>query len=377
MTALSTAETREPHPLWLWLKKRPLEALPMLGFLLALFSFALIAFPAFARGNGQQLITDLVAHSYVLIWMMLASTMVRTVGVRQVMTLFLSGFFLSTGVAILLTGPLLDLFGSNDLTVALWVPLIEELTKMIPLVLFLWAYHRRRGQAHGISDVVILGFAVGAGMAMHEDIFYGRAIVSGDGSILGAFTDPLGALLPTLYSGPGILTTGHSGWGAAIGLGLAVASIYFRKRILALCFAVAGLLIAVVDHASLNMRGVLEPLVVALSVNHALPIVLLILGFPLAIVYDVLRRRHRPPALPRPNWGLYRAALGGGRDPWTLIVNFLALGHYRRGWTSAAYAAATGPNRGNDYPRLSAWYRVVASSGLPTVGATTESGAAD
>ena len=93
MSAVESAEARAPHPLWVWFKKKPLESLPFIGFILAVGSFAWIAFPAIARGNGPQLLADLIAHSYVLVWMLILSTTVRTIGVRQVMTLFLSGFF--------------------------------------------------------------------------------------------------------------------------------------------------------------------------------------------------------------------------------------------------------------------------------------------
>jgi len=359
MSTVAPTPKSPPHPLWVSFKSRPLDALPMLGFLVALVSFAFIAIPAIADGNGEQLLADVVAHSYVLIWMLAATVAVRTVGIRQVMTMFLSGFFLATAVAALLSRPLLDRFGSNDMTVALWVPLVEELSKAIPLVLLIWAYHRRRGQAHGVSELMMMGFAIGAGMAVHEDILYGRTIVSSNGTVFGSFSDPWGAAFPTFFNGSGEMLTGHSGWGALIGLGLGLASVYRRHRILAACFALSGVLFAVIDHSAINMRGSLAPVVDALSLNHTLVIGLLVAGLPLAIVYDVLRRRHRPPSLPHPGLKLYRVGLITGADVWRGVLNFFALGHYRRGWTSAAYDRATAGSRGNDNTRLAAWYRVV------------------
>lgn len=330
----------------------------MLGFLVAVASLGTIAYSAVARGNGEQLMADIVAQSYVLIWMLALTVMVRTAGIRQVMTMFLSGFFLATTVAALLTRPLVGRFGINDLTVAGWVPVVEELCKVIPLALMLWAYHRRRGQSHGVSELMVMGFAIGAGMAVHEDILYGRTKVSVDGTVLGSFSESWGAVFPTFYTGAANPMTGHSGWGAIIGLGLALASIYRRRKVLAGCFAVAGVLLAVVDHSASNMRGNLTPFVNALSLNHATVIVVLVLGFPLAVAYDVFRRRHRPPPLPQPGVALYRTVLTTRGGVWRLVMNFLALGHYRRGWTAAAYDRAMSGAKGDDYARLVAWYRV-------------------
>jgi len=375
MSTVAPAPKSPAHPLWVSFKSRPLDALPMLGFLVALVSFAFIAIPAIADGNGEQLLADVVAHSYVLIWMLAATVAVRTVGIRQVMTMFLSGFFLATAVAALLSRPLLDRFGSNDMTVALWVPLVEELSKAIPLVLLIWAYHRRRGQAHGVSELMMMGFAIGAGMAVHEDILYGRTIVSTNGTVFGSFNDPWGAVFPTFFNGSGEMLTGHSGWGALIGLGLGLASVYRRRRIVAACFALFGVLFAVIDHSAINMRGSLAPVVDALSLNHTTVVATLAVGFPLAIVYDVLRRRHRPPPLPKPGLAMYRTALSPRTGGSRIVLNLFALGHYRRGWTAAAYHRATGGGKGNDYPRLVAWYRVVAPASATPASAAPASSA--
>lgn len=374
MSTNSSTPDAAPHPLWLWLKRRPLEALPMLGFLIAIASFVAVAFPAFGRGSGKEMMADLVAQSYVLIWMLVATLVVRTVGIRQVMTMFLSGFFLATTVSLLLGRPVIDRFGMSDATVALWVPIVEELAKIIPLILMLWAYSRRRGQAHGVSELMVMGFAIGSGMAAHEDIMYGRTKVSVDGSVFGSFTEPWGAIFPTFYTGGGGVVTGHSGWGAVIGLGLALASVYHRRRILAACFATGGVLVAIIDHAASNMRGDLTSVVHALSLNHTTVVAVLAVGFPLAIAYDVMRRRHRPPPLPRPGFALYRAALTTNGGVSRMVLNFFALGHYRRGWTAAAYDRATSGSTGNDHARLVAWYRVVAPvAAAPASSATASS----
>ncbi|MDN4479698.1 PrsW family glutamic-type intramembrane protease [Demequina muriae] len=341
------------------MKTQPIEALSVLGFVVALISFFTIVIPEWSQGAGGLVMANLVAHWYVLAWMLVATVVVRTVGIRQTVAMFFSGFFLATTVSWLFTRPLLNWFGENDMTVAVWVPLVEELAKAIPLVLFLWLYSRRSGQSHGVSELMMLGFAVGGGFAVYEDLLWNRTMASWDESVFGSFGEPWGAVFPTFFTGYGDLLIVHAGWTAIVGLGLALASIYRRRRILALCFAIAPLALVTLDHAALNMRGGFAPVVNALTLNNVLPLVVLVLGFPLAIVYDVLRRRHRPPALPVPGRALYRVGLRTGGDVWRVIINVLALGHYRRGWTAAAYDRASVLGRGDDDARLAAWYRVV------------------
>ncbi|MFW7414093.1 PrsW family glutamic-type intramembrane protease [Demequina sp. SO4-18] len=359
MSSPTPAPSKRRHVLWHWVKSQPIEALAFLGFLVACISFLTIVIPEWSQGAGGLVMANLLAHGYVLIWMLVATVVVRTVGIRQTVAMFFSGFFLATTVSWLFTRPLLNLFGGNDLTVAVWVPLVEELAKAIPLVLFLWLYSRRSGQSHGVSELMMLGFAVGGGFAVYEDLLWNRSMASSDGAVFGAFTEPWGAVFPTFYAGFGDLLIVHAGWTAIAGLGLALASIYRRRRILALCCAVAPLVLVTLDHSALNMRGGFAPVVNVLTLNNVLPLVVLVVGFPLAILYDVLRRRHRPPALPVPGRELYRVGLGNRGDVWRAVINVLALGHYRRGWTAAAYDRASVLGRGDDYARLAAWYRVV------------------
>lgn len=136
----------------------------------------------------------------------------------------------------------------------------------------------------------------------------------------------------------------------------------------------AGLLVAVIDHAASNVRGDLTPFVHALSLNHTTVVAVLAVGFPLAIVYDVLRLRRPPPPLPKPGIAMYRTALNPRAGTWRIVLDIFALGHYRRGWTAAAYHRATGGVKGNDYPRLVAWYRgVVPASATPASAAPASS----
>lgn len=326
-------------------------------------SFLAVVIPVIMAGQGKPLATNMIAVWYVLGWMLLVTVSVRTIGVRQLVTMFFSGFFLSTMVSFMLTRPVLDQFGSNDFTSALWVASVEELAKALPLLLTLWAYTRRRGQAHGISDLVLMGAAIGAGMTVHEDLLYGRSLSRGT-SLFAPFEGAWGWLFPVVSTDWGPSMAWHVGWGAIIGLGLAFASVYRRHRVLSLCFALAPLCIAIIDHAAWNARGGLAAPLTAVSLQHTLAVTVFVAALPLAFFYDVLRRRHLPPDLPPPGLKMHRSALSQPRDPWRALLNFFALGHYRRGWISSAYDRATPGGAGrasNDTHRLTAWFRVVFS----------------
>lgn len=361
MSAIVSQPLPMHRAMWEWIKRRPLQFLPVVGMVIALLAFAGAAAQAVARGNAEPLFVDIVAHSYVLVWMLVASITVRTVGVREVMMAFLSGFFLSTFVAYLVSAPLLDVLGPGDLTTGFLVPIVEEVAKALPILLLLWAYHRRRGQDHGITDLVVVGFAVGAGMTIHEDLLYGRTVVSQSGELAGAFLAPWGGLFPSIHTSAGGLLIAHSGWGAMIGLGLALASVYRRKWVLALCLAVVPVLLAVVDHSAWNLSGDAKGFFNVLAADNRLALAVLVLAIPVAITWDVLRRRRTPPDLPVPRLRHYPTVFRGAGEPVAGLLRTLAYSHYRRGWTSAAYdRARRGPDAVGDYSRLKAWLDVAA-----------------
>lgn len=357
---LHTESPPRQHPIWNALRNHPLLLLPIAGFIVSVISFLTIVIPVIVAGQGKALTTNLIAVWYVLAWMLLITVSVRTIGVRQLVTMFFAGFFLSTMVSFLLARPVLDRFGSTDVTGALWVATLEELAKALPLMLTLWAYTRRRGQAHGISDLVLMGAAIGGGMTVHEDLLYGRSLSPGS-SLFAPFEGAWGVVFPVMVTGWGPTMAGHVGWGAIIGLGLALASVYRKHRALSLCFALVPLCIAIIDHAAWNAQGSLAAPLATLSLQHTLAVAVFVAASPLALIYDVLRRRHQPPELPPPGLKMHRTALSQDRDPWRVLLNFFALGHYRRGWISSAYDRATPGGAGrasNDNHRLTVWFHV-------------------
>jgi len=61
-------------------------------------------------------------------------------------------------------------FGPTSALVGMiWVPIVEEVVKLLPVGLFLWFATRGNNRQPAITDGLLLGFAVGAGFAFYED----------------------------------------------------------------------------------------------------------------------------------------------------------------------------------------------------------------
>lgn len=349
MTAETPAAPTMAGVLITWARTRPLELLPIVGLLIALITFAFVAGGAILGGAGDQLMKNVAANSFVLIWMLLATISVRTVGVRDTMVAFLSGIFLCTSLVYFTIRPLRNQISDEIFASSVIGPLVEEGIKLLPLLLILWAYHRRWNRDHGVSDLLVLGFAVGSGMGMAEDILYKRNI----GEL---FTGSWGWIFPTFYerspvsteifgiwapSMPQITLVAHAGWGMIIGFGLGLASIYRRRPILAMGVAIGALALVIVDHSAYNFAVQQRTWFPRLLLDHNLLAFLIVLIIPLSIVYDSMRRNHRKPILPVPKLKLSWRAFRSEGDRFAGVTGLLAVGHYRRGWNALAYARAS------------------------------------
>lgn len=216
-------------------------------------------------------------HAWVAGWFLLVSYRVRTVGVREVVRFWLWGFFPVALVAYALSEPLEGLLSGNVQT-ALWVPLVEELVKVAPLLL-VSLFLRPRHRHATLSDFWLLGFALGSGFGFHEDALYVRLASSG-------FADGLeGTLFPTFLRGSQYVVT-HGGWTALAGVGVGIALLH-RRRVWALPVGATLVAVAVLDHAAVNWRGGGSELVRSLAADGQLAASLLLLTAMGAVAHDV------------------------------------------------------------------------------------------
>lgn len=351
-----TPEVTTWRVLRLWARANVGLALTIAGFLVSGVAFLAVVGMVTARGDFPHFWVNIVAVVYTSTWLVLVTIPVRAIGLRDLARAFLAGFFFTLAFSYSLAMPFKNLFGNNEFTVAIVVPLMEELGKLLAIGLILWSVHRRYARSVGLSDMTLVGFAVGCGFFVHEDILFPRSLTSHlDGSVGAAFLHPWGVLFPTHYAWSGLVTVAHPGWGLMIGFGVGLA-VMLRARpwwgvgIVAACFATA-----VWSHGSWNASGLPLLLVNATHGVHAVLVLLMVIG---AVLVDSLRRRRRPPELPRPHPRFYRRAWQLAENRWRLVERVVAMTRYRREWNAAAYARARDaklPDLAED-PGLISWF---------------------
>lgn len=265
----------------------------------AAVALSLLLFLAFLPRISQGQLGTLVELGFYGVWtttwLMLASLAVRTVSVRQVVAAWLSGFFAVVLIAYVLSTPGDALFGTSSQFVrGLWVPLVEESSKAIPLVVF--ALVGRRGRTTtSIMDFVILGFVVGAAFGFHEDALKARDIASG---ISG---DLYGLTFPTFLRTGSQFAVAHAGWTTVVGLGVGVAVTY-RRNPLAWLAVPAAIAFVTMDHGSVNYTGWGEGVLAAVMSDGRNAARLLVVGIAVALVHDHLvaawawQRDHETPS---------------------------------------------------------------------------------
>lgn len=217
------------------------------SFVLLLVSTGLFAvrLPGLADGDWSRLATSFGHHAWLLGWMLAFSFVSRGRSLRHVWAAFLAGFFTSLWLAVTLGDISASRLGASDpwhLIVA--VPAVEELAKLVPLLIAVLAWRRRSLTVPGIVDMALMGTAVGAGFAVHEDALWQRLAGSGmDGT--------LGWIAPSFHTDFGFVV-GHAGWTGLVGLGLGVWLTQRRRRRWTALIPMALLALAGVDHALWN-----------------------------------------------------------------------------------------------------------------------------
>jgi RsiW-degrading membrane proteinase PrsW (M82 family) len=198
--------------------------------------------------------TNLLEHLYVLAWLLVATAFNRTLPLRTLVAFWFIGLYPVLSLAVLAGLPVAALFGGNSGFLAdVWAPVVEEVIKALPVALYLWLVARRNRWQTAASDGLLLGFAVGAGFAFHEDALASR--VSGSGWVASIWSP----LLPTIEASGSLfqgaqITLGHAGWTALVGLALGLAFLYRRHR-RAWLMPLVALGLVILDHGLSNYIG--------------------------------------------------------------------------------------------------------------------------
>jgi hypothetical protein len=305
-----------------------------------------------AEGLLAVVLLMVLATGYAVAQLTILASPTRSIRAGTLVLAILTGCYICGLLAVLaevgwtrlvraITGsPLTDVVAAASFTVD---PIIEEVVKLLPLVLLVICGRRIRAQ-WGLTDYLLVGGAIGAGFTLIEAVLRfgdraGRAIPDGEGNFLvplglnpqrvNGLVDLIPSWLPAPVEGVGLFAVQttvnyHLVWSAlaAFGLGVVVRGRSWQRLLGLLPLGYASL-----DHAALNF-DVVHPALGGLPrisldamefLRSALPgLVLVVLGIAVAIDLVTLRRtRAIHPEV--------RLSAEGERAPVLALTSFAAL----------------------------------------------------
>jgi len=224
--------------------------------------------PRITKAGGVPVfLLDFSAQLWTLALLWIVAGPVRTIGWRAFVGAWLTGFLGLTALARLVGTPIVDKLGvSSLLGTALWVPITEELIKLLPVILVLVMAMRRPRARPSVLDVVLLAALTSAGFNVYESATFGRGAFSLSANPV------LSLLVPGLNKGSAygwtMMQTGHLVHTALLALGVAFALMYpkqFARRWIVPSVAIAAVLI---EHCSQNaiITGQLNEMIGKLSI---------------------------------------------------------------------------------------------------------------
>jgi RsiW-degrading membrane proteinase PrsW (M82 family) len=252
---------------------------------LAISGLAVLAsLPRITRAAGLHPFTmDLGAQLWTLALLMLVAGPVRTIGWRALVGAGLTGLLAITALARLVGTPLVERLGTSSiLATAVWVPVTEELLKLLPVALVLRMAMRRTTARPSVLDLTLLGAWTGAGFSLFENATSGRGLFSLSANPL------LSLLFPSegkgVASGWTVAQSGHMVHTALIVLGVSLPLMYRRQLSRAWITPIAAIAAVLVEHCSQNamitghLNGIVTKIAIVLTLGGRLTSLMLIGG---------------------------------------------------------------------------------------------------
>jgi RsiW-degrading membrane proteinase PrsW (M82 family) len=198
------------------------------GLIIATLS-AVIALPRLTKAAGGVVLTqDLLAQLWTVGLLLAAAGPVRTLRWRALLGAFLLGFLGLMGLARLIGRPVIVALGAHNLfAAAIWIPVTEEILKLLPLAFMLFYALRRSDSRPSLLDLTLLTACAAAGFAVSENASYGRGGFSLSAAPLVSMLSPA-ANRGAAYGWP-MVQTGHLLHSALITLGIGFFALYRKK----------------------------------------------------------------------------------------------------------------------------------------------------
>lgn len=205
---------------------------------------AVIAFLALLPSLLGAGIFSLVKLGFYQAWtiglILLIGVRVRSVTVGTVARFWLAGIFLVAMLAWLINDPIAGLIENGTV----WItPVVEELLALAPIGVAI-LMGRRTWRHPGLTDLLLLGFAVGAGYAFHEQALREDVVASGFGL-------DAGLAIPSIVHVDGLFVVGHAVWTALLAFAVGL-FILHRRNPAAAVGAVVIVVAVTADRMSVN-----------------------------------------------------------------------------------------------------------------------------
>lgn len=158
-----------------------LQAISYVGLALSLLALIVTAPGLVQVGGGVGIVLDNMAQfAWTLGLLLVVFARTRTVGARTLTGAALAGFFGIASLAVPTGKPFVDDLGPDSLSVmTVFAPLTEELSKLLPVAVLLLLAARSKHRRPSVGDAVLFGVTVASGVALHENILYGRGTEGG------------------------------------------------------------------------------------------------------------------------------------------------------------------------------------------------------
>jgi RsiW-degrading membrane proteinase PrsW (M82 family) len=232
-------------------RTRVMKRVSTIGLAISVLT-VIASLPRITKAGGVHVfLLDFFAQLWTLALLWIVAGPVRTIGWRAFVGAWLTGFLGLTALARLVGTPIVDKLGvSSLLGTALWVPITEELIKLLPVILVLVLAMRRPRARPSVLDLVVLAASTGAGFNIYESATFGRGAFSLSANPVLSLFIP-GRPKASAYGWP-LVQSGHLAHTALIALGVAFALMYpkqFARRWIVPTVAIAAVLI---EHCSQN-----------------------------------------------------------------------------------------------------------------------------